>query len=345
MDEPMSNPLDPVRTTLDLMAIESTSGNEHDVVAFAEQLLNGRGWKTTRISVAVRRECLFAEGSATPTVVFSTHLDTVPPFIVPRLQGETIHGRGACDAKGIAASMIVAAERLRDEGIAVGMLFVVGEETTHDGAHAANEWASHHLAPAKRILVNGEPTDNTLALGTKGALRVIVRTRGRAAHSAYPELGHSALADIVRLLSELEEMEWPSDELLGLTTVNIGSISGGVADNVIAPAAEARLMFRLVTPAQQIREQFEKRFDGRAELEWGVMVPPIRLGVVPGFATSVAAYATDIPALGNWGTPYLYGPGSIQVAHTPNECVNIASLLQAVDDYVKLARLVGGSAQ
>jgi acetylornithine deacetylase len=335
----MSTPLDPVRTTLDLMAIESTSGNEHDVVAFAERLLNGRGWKTMRIPVAARRDCLFAAGSATPTVVFSTHLDTVPPFIAPRLEGETIHGRGACDAKGIAASMMVAAERLRDEGIAVGMLFVVGEETSHDGAHAANEWAPKHLAPAKRILVNGEPTDSTLALGTKGAQRVIVRMRGRAAHSAYPELGHSALADIVRLLGELEEMEWPRDELLGLTTVNIGSISGGVADNVIAPAAEARLMFRLVTPAQQIREQFEKRFGARAELEWGVMVPPIRLGVVPGFPTSVAAYATDIPALGNWGTPYLYGPGSIHVAHTPNECVSVPSLRQAVDDYVKLARL------
>jgi acetylornithine deacetylase len=307
----MSPPLDPVRTTLDLMAIESTSGNEHDVVVFADELLSGRGWKTTRIPVEARRDCLYAEGSATPTVVLSTHLDTVPPFIAPRLDGDTIHGRGACDAKGIAASMIVAAERLRDEGVAVGMLFVVGEETTHDGAHAANAWAAKHLAQGKRILVNGEPTDNTLALGTKGALRVIVRTRGRAAHSAYPELGQSALLDIVRLLGELEEMEWPRDELLGLTTVNIGSISGGVADNVIAPAAEA---------------------------EWGVMVPPIRRATVNGFATSVAAYATDIPALGNWGTPYLYGPGSIHVAHTPNECVSVASLRQAADDYVKIAR-------
>jgi acetylornithine deacetylase len=339
MDNAMSSPLDPVRTTLDLMAIESTSGNEHDVVVFADTLLSGRGWRTTRIPVEARRECLYAEGPATPTVVLSTHLDTVPPFIAPRLDGETIHGRGACDAKGIAASMIVAAERLRDEGVAVGMLFVVGEETTHDGAHAANAWAAKHLAQGKRILVNGEPTDNTLALGTKGALRVIVRTHGRAAHSAYPELGHSALLDIVRLLGELEEMEWPRDELLGLTTVNIGSISGGVADNVIAPAAEARLMFRLVTPAAHVRERLERRFAGRAELEWGVMVPPIRLATVSGFATSVAAYATDIPALGNWGTPYLYGPGSIHVAHTPNECVSVVSLRQAVDDYVKLARL------
>ncbi len=339
----MATPLDSLRITLDLMAIESTSGNEHDVVAFADQLLSGRGWKTTRIPVAPRRDCLYAEGSAPPTVVFSTHLDTVPPFVAPRVAGDTIHGRGACDAKGIAASMIVAAERLRDDGEPVGILFVVGEETSHDGAHAANDWAATHLTPGKRVLVNGEPTDNTLALGTKGAQRVIVRTRGRAAHSAYPELGHSALVDIVRLLTELEEMEWPRDELLGQTTVNIGSIAGGVADNVIAPAAEARLMFRLVTPAVQVRERLERRFAGRADLEWGAMVPPIRLGTVAGFSTSVVAYATDIPALGNWGTPYLYGPGSIHVAHTPNECVSVASLHQAVDDYVKLARLAGAS--
>lgn len=334
----MSAPLDPVRTTLDLMAIESTSGNEHDVVAFTDEMLSGRGWKTTRIPVAPRRDCLYAHVAASPTVVFSTHLDTVPPFIAPRVDGETIHGRGACDAKGIAACMMVAAERLRDDGMAAGMLFVVGEETTHDGAEAANAWAVDHLPAGRRILVNGEPTDNTLALGTKGAQRVILRTRGRAAHSAYPELGHSALTDMVRLLHELEEMQWPADDLLGLTTVNIGSISGGVADNVIAPAAEARLMFRLVTPAEVVRERLERRFAGRADLEWGVMVPPIRLATVNGFPTSVAAYATDIPALTNWGTPYLYGPGSIHVAHTPNECVSVAALQRAADDYVKIAR-------
>lgn len=339
----MPPPLDPVRTTLDLMAIESTSGSEHDVVAFAEQLLTGRGWNVIRIPVSPRRDCLYAHDSTrAPPVVFSTHLDTVPPYVAPRLDGDTIHGRGACDAKGIAAAMIVAAERLRDEGVAAALLFVVGEETSHDGAHAANDWAAAHLAAGKRILVNGEPTDNTLALGTKGALRVIVRTRGRAAHSAYPELGHSALRDLVRLLSELDEIEWPADELLGLTTVNIGSITGGVADNVIAPAAEARLMFRLVTSAERIRELFERRVHGRADLEWGVTVPPVRLGTVHGFATSVAAYATDIPALGNWGTPYLYGPGSIHVAHTPNEHVRVDSLHRAVDDYVKIARLAAG---
>jgi acetylornithine deacetylase len=335
----MQPPLDPTRVTLDLMAIESTSGNEGAVIAFTDRLLTSRGWTTQSIPVTPGRACVFASGSEPPTIVFSTHLDTVPPYIAPRLEGGVIHGRGACDAKGIAASMMVAAERLRDEGVATGLLFVVGEETCHDGAEAANAWVAEHDALRPRVIVNGEPTDNTLALGTKGAQRVIVRTSGRAAHSAYPELGHSAIGDMVRLLGELQDMDWPRDDLLGLTTVNIGMITGGVADNVIAPVAEARLMFRLVTSAAPIRERVEQWVAGRAELEWGVMVPPIRLGVVDGFATSVAAYATDIPALGNWGTPYLYGPGSIHVAHTPNEFVSVASLRQAVDDYVRLGRL------
>lgn len=334
----MTTPLDPVRTTLDLMAIDSTSGKETAVVAFTDQLLRTRGWITTRIPVSPGRDCVFAWGSVTPDVVFSTHLDTVPPFIPPRTSGDTIHGRGACDAKGIAASMMVAAERLRDDGVPCGLLFVVGEETSHDGAHACNAWVQANLPQRPRVLINGEPTDNSLALGTKGAQRVIVRTRGKAAHSAYPELGRSATRDLIKLLAELDNVEWPRDDLLGLTTVNIGAISGGVADNVIAPAAEARLMFRLVTPAREVQDRVERWVAGRADLEWGVMVPPVRLGVVDGFATSVAAYATDIPALGNWGTPYLYGPGSIHVAHTPNECVSVASLQLAVEDYTRLGR-------
>lgn len=336
----MADALDPVRTTIDLMAIESTSGHESTLVSFVEALLRSRGWRITRIPVGDGRDCVYATSPGEPALVYSTHLDTVPPYVAPRVENGVIHGRGACDAKGIAASMMVAAEALRGEGAPVGLLFVVGEETSHDGAHAANAWAAEHLAQKPRVLVNGEPTDNTLALGTKGAQRVIIRTRGRAAHSAYPELGHSATLDLACLLAELREMDWPRDELLGLTTVNIGSLSGGVADNVIAPSAEARLMFRLVTPAHDVRERVERWIAGRAELEWGVMVPPVRLGVVDGFATSVAAYATDIPALGNWGTPYLYGPGSIHVAHTPNECVSVDSLRRAVQDYVRLGRLV-----
>jgi acetylornithine deacetylase len=274
-------------------------------------------------------------------VTLSTHLDTVPPFIPPRTSDGVIHGRGSCDAKGIAAAMICAAERLREEGAPVALLFVVGEEVTHDGAHAANEAiAAKRIPSSSRVIINGEPTESTLALGTKGAIRVTVTTAGQAAHSAYPHLGHSATLDLVHLLCDLDRVEWPHDDLFGATTVNIGSLSGGVADNVVAPAAEARLMIRLVSPPAVVERIIERWAEGRASLEWGPMVPPVKLGVVEGFATSVAAFATDIPALTNWGTPFLFGPGSIHVAHRDDEHIDLAELRAAVDAYVRLVRAV-----
>jgi acetylornithine deacetylase len=229
--------------------------------------------------------------------------------------------------------MITAGERLRADGIPVALLFVVGEETTHDGAEAANR-----VANESRILINGEPTESTLAVGTKGAMRFELRTRGRAAHSAYPALGHSAIRDLVALLAELETLELPRDALLGDTTINIGMVRGGVADNVLAPEAEARLMARLVTPPAEFETIIRRWVGDRAALEFGITVPPVRLATVPGFPTSVAAYATDIPKLTNWGTPLLFGPGSIHVAHTDDEYVEIAELRSAVDAYVALAR-------
>lgn len=329
----------PLDIALRLMSIDSTSGGEHRCVDEADAILRERGWQTRRIPVTSDgRSCVLAMAGDDIDITLSTHLDTVPPYIAPHLDGDTLRGRGACDAKGIAASMMVAGERLRAQGVRVALLFVIGEETTHDGAHAANAWIAAHLPQRPRALINGEPTESTLGLGTKGAQRLVIRTRGKAAHSAYPAMGHSATRDLVHLLAELDRMEWPRDALLGDTTLNIGSLSGGVADNVFAPSAEARLMFRLVTAPEVIRRQVEDWMRGRAELEWGIVVPPVRLGVVDGFPTSVAAYATDIPALGNWGTPYLFGPGSIHVAHTDHEQVSVAELGRAVDAYERLGR-------
>ena len=329
-------PLDVVELTARLMEIDSTSGREGDVIDWVHALLEGRDWKVQRIPVSAGRDDVYAVAGSSPTVTLSTHLDTVPPFIPPRLDGTRLWGRGSCDAKGIAAAMIVAAERLRDHGASVGLLFVIGEEVSHDGAHAANDHAARH-GTSSRALINGEPTESTLAVGTKGAIRAIVRVAGQAAHSAYPHLGRSATRDLVQLLAGLDALELPRDDLLGETTVNIGSLSGGVADNVVAPSAEARLMVRLVTPAAELMPVVDAWARGRAELEWGVMVPPVRLGVVPGFPTSVAAFATDIPALTNWGTPYLFGPGSIHVAHREDEHIEIAELHAAVDAYERLA--------
>jgi acetylornithine deacetylase/succinyl-diaminopimelate desuccinylase-like protein len=337
----MTTRADPIQLTTQLMSIDSTSGREGDVIAWLDSQLVHMGWHTRRIPVSAGRDDLYATTLDSPVVTLTTHLDTVPPFIPPRVDDGHIRGRGACDAKGIAAAMICAAERLRAENAPVALLFVVGEEVTHDGAHAANEaFASGAVPRTNRVIINGEPTESTLAVGTKGAVRVIVRTKGQAAHSAYPHLGQSATRDLVRLLAELDAMELPTDQLLGNTTINIGSLSGGVADNVVAPSAEARLMIRLVTPAEEVMSRIEAWAKGRASLEWGPMVPPMKLGVVDGFQTSVAAFATDIPALTNWGTPYLFGPGSIHVAHRDDECLRIDELHRAVDAYEHIVRQV-----
>ncbi|MEO7087063.1 MAG: M20/M25/M40 family metallo-hydrolase [Gemmatimonadaceae bacterium] len=323
------------------MEIDSTSGRETGVISWLDAYLAGTGWRTQRIPVSPDRYNVFATVVDAPLVTLSTHLDTVPPYVPPRVDGDFIRGRGACDAKGIAAAMICAAENMRDQGLPIALLFVVGEEVTHDGAHAADDAFAAGTVPAtSRALINGEPTDSTLAVGTKGAVRVTIRTEGQAAHSAYPELGKSATRDLVRLLAELDDVEFPCDALLGRTTVNIGGLSGGVADNVVAPWAEARLMIRLVTPVEEVETILSKWVDGRATLSWGPMVPPVQLGVIEGFATSVAAFATDIPVMPHWGTPYLFGPGSIHVAHRDDEFVSIAELRAAVGGYETIVKSV-----
>lgn len=320
-----------------LMAIESTSGDESALVRAFGSALATRGWRVTHIPVTDGRSDILATSGEGPYVTLSTHLDTVPPYLPPRREDGRILGRGACDAKGIAAAMLCAAERLRTDGIPVALLFVVGEETTHDGAHAADDWL-RRTGFVSRALVNGEPTESTLALGTKGAMRVQVRTTGEAAHSAYPHLGHSATRDLVHLLADLDALVLPSDELLGETTINIGRLSGGVADNVVAPSAEARLMARLVSDGDDVWKALEAWASGRAHIERGIEVAAVRLGTLPGFATSVVAFATDIPAMPSWGTPYLYGPGSIHVAHRDDEFVTIAELERAVGSYEAMVR-------
>ncbi len=331
-----ANILDPLDVAVALMAAESTSGAEGPAIDVAEQILAARGWQTTRIPVSDGRDDLFATApGASPIATLTTHLDTVPPYIAPRVDGPRLLGRGACDAKGIAAAMIVAAERLRAQHVPIALLFVVGEETAHDGAHAAND-AQPRLAPHNRVLINGEPTESKLATGTKGALRFVAHTAGRAAHSAYPHLGDSATRKLVALLHDMLALDLPHDDRLGATTINVGHLAGGVADNVTAPWAEARCMARLVTPADELKPILARWADGRATLTWGSLVPPMHLGTVPGFDTDIVAFATDVPALGAWGTPYLFGPGSIHVAHTDDECIEIAELHAAVDAYERL---------
>jgi acetylornithine deacetylase len=324
--------LDPVELTTALMRIDSTSGREGEVMRFAQTTLESQGWIVRRIPVSEARDNIFASSTDAPLVTLSTHLDTVPPFLAPRVEGGRVWGRGACDAKGIAAAMICAAERLRARDLPVALLFVVGEETTHDGAHAAGTWPT-----TSRALINGEPTESTLAVGTKGALRLLFRAKGVAAHSAYPHLGRSAIHTLLDVIRDVRALEFPSDSVLGDTTLNVGVVAGGVADNVVAAEAHARVMIRLVSDTDRVLAQVRDAARDRLEIDEVVRVPPVKLAMTEGFPTSVVAYATDVPALSTWGTPFLFGPGSINVAHGDDEHIEIAELRAAIDAYERLA--------
>ncbi|HEX6251400.1 MAG TPA: M20/M25/M40 family metallo-hydrolase [Gemmatimonadaceae bacterium] len=317
----------------ELLAIESFTGRESAAVEFVARWFVSRGWNVSVQEVSAGRGNVWASRSG-GGVTLSTHLDTVPPHIPPRLEDGRLYGRGACDAKGIAAAMITAADRLVRSGeLRVDVLLVVGEEKGSDGARAAN-----HLPATSRFLINGEPTESKLASGAKGSQRVMVRTRGKEAHSAYPHLGDSAIDPLVSLLPRLRELDLPHDPVLGDTTFNIGTIRGGTAANIIAGSAEAEIMFRLVSDVEPLKRQLEEWARGVAELEWGSHIPPQHFHTVKGFDVAPVAYTSDIPLLGNWGKPLLFGPGSIAVAHTPDEYVEVDELRGSVDTYERLVR-------
>jgi acetylornithine deacetylase len=322
---------DVVALAAELLAIPSSSGDERAAVDFVARWLIARGWNVHVQEVSKGRGNVWAS-RAGGGVTLSTHLDTVPPFVAPRLDGDQLYGRGSCDAKGIAAAMMAAADRLATSGEQrVDLLLVVGEEKGSDGARAANR-----LAPTSRFLVNGEPTESKLASGAKGSQRVMVRTRGRAAHSAYPHLGESAIEPLLALLPTVHKLDMPSDPLLGKTTVNIGVVRGGTEANIIPENAEAELMFRLVGDVAPLRKALEKWAKGKAELEYGSYIPAQHFHLIPGFETAPVAYTSDIPLLDRWGTPLLFGPGSIHVAHTVDEHIAVPELRAAVDAYERI---------
>ena len=331
-------PIDPVALTRQLVDIESISENEAAVGHFLATYLTGLEYqveKTPVPQIAGRERFNIYAGTAgeAPDVVFSTHIDTVPPFI-PSSEDETyIHGRGSCDAKGIVAAQIAAAERLRKLGVRVGLLFLVGEERGSHGAKIAN------LQPkGSRFLINGEPTDNRLALASKGALNVMIRSRGKMAHSAYPELGDSAIHKLIPVLDRILQMPLPSDADAGPSTLNIGLIEGGHAPNVIADEASATLLVRLVGPSDGIRAALQQAAGEDAEVDVTLEIPFQTLKRIEGLPTMVAAFTTDIPALTNWGEPLLLGPGSIHVAHTPGERLAKQEQREAIDLYTKVAQ-------
>jgi len=324
---------DVVSLAAELLAFDSSTGAESGAVDFVSKWLVTRGWNVTLQEVTRGRANVWASRSG-HGVTLSTHLDTVPPYIAPRLDGNRLRGRGACDAKGIAAAMLVAADKLARAGEnRVDLLFVVGEEKGSDGARTANR-----LAATSKFLVNGEPTESKLASGAKGSLRVIARTRGRAAHSAYAHLGKSAIAPMLSLLPKLETLDLPTDDVLGNTTVNVGTLKAGTEANIVPALAEAEIMVRLVGDVEPVRAQIDQWAKGTAELEYGSFIPAQHFHTIPGFDVGPVAYTSDIPLLGRWGTPLMFGPGSIHVAHTPDEFIDVGELRRAVDAYEKIVK-------
>lgn len=324
---------DVVALASELLSLESTTGREREAVDFVARWLISRGWNVTLQEVEPQRSNVWATRRG-GGVTLSTHLDTVPPFVAPRLEGDRLYGRGSCDAKGIAAAMMVAAQRLSDAGEdRVDLLFVVGEEKGSPGARAANR-----LPATSKWLVNGEPTESKLASGGKGAQRVIVRVRGREAHSAYAHLGSSALEPLMDLLPKLRQLELPVDDILGATTYNIGVLRAGTEANIVPGLAEAEIMIRLVGDVAPVKAAFASWAGSSAELVWGSHIPAQKFHVIAGFDVEPVAYTSDIPLLDRWGTPLLFGPGSIHHAHTPIEYIDIHELEASVGAYERIVR-------
>jgi acetylornithine deacetylase len=331
-----------VALTRRLVDIDSTTYHEGACGAFLSEYLRGRGFAVETTEVAQDAESgatgprpnVYASAQPEPPdVVLSTHMDTVPPFFPSSEDEEYIYGRGACDAKGIMVAQIFAAEQLRALGIRVALLFVVGEERDSAGAKVAN-----HAPKGSRFLINGEPTDNRLALASKGALRAHLRATGRMAHSAYPELGDSATNKLVRALGRVLDVPLPTLADVGPSTLNVGTIHGGRAPNVIADHAEAQMLIRLIGPSEETRAAVVAAAAPDATVDFPLEIPFVRLRRVDGLPTMVAAFTTDIPALSAWGEPLLLGPGSIHVAHTPDERLSKQELVDAIDLYVRVAQ-------
>jgi len=328
--------MDLFELTKGLMNIPSVSGDEEAMGFFLRDHLSSLGWTVELQPVSQNQNNVIAYLNDTPRVWLSTHMDTVPPFIPPTEDDEKIYGRGSCDAKGIIAAQITAAEQLRSEGIAdIGLLYTVEEERASTGAKAAN---NHPLASKCEYLINGEPTDNDLAIGSKGAFRAKIRTKGKAAHSAYPEQGDSAIEKLLDVLEDVRHTKFPHDDFFGETTCNLATLDGGVALNVIPPNAEAGLLIRLTTPMEPIRDALISLIRDRAELELLSYSLPVKMLAVDGFKQKVVRFTTDIPHLGNWGQPLLLGPGSILVAHTKDEFVLKKDLEAAVGLYQELVK-------
>ncbi|MDR3674585.1 MAG: M20/M25/M40 family metallo-hydrolase [Acidobacteriota bacterium] len=325
--------MDLFELTKSLVNMASVTGHERACAEFVRGYLAQLGFQTELMPVSRDRSNVFATWGK-PDIVMSTHMDTVPPFFPANEDADFIYGRGSCDAKGILASQVSAAERLKKDGVEdFALLFLVGEETTSDGAREAN------LHPrGSRYIINGEPTENKLVIGTKGNLRVDIRAHGKMAHSAYPHLGVNAIEKLLDVLADVRRIPLPNSTMLGPSTMNIGMITGGRAANVVPDEAVAQILIRIVENSEPLRQKFVEAIGDRCELEVVRDTPPLLMEKLEGYETDVVAFTTDLPSLTHWGRPLLLGPGSISTAHTDRECVRKADLSAAADLYYRMVR-------
>ncbi len=325
--------MDLFQLTKNLVNMASVTGHEKACGEYVKGHLTELGFKAELMPVSRDRSNVFAT-LGKPDVVLSTHMDTVPPFFPAHEDADHIYGRGSCDAKGILAAQVTAAERLKNDGVNdIGLLFLVGEETVSDGAREAN------LHPqGTRFIINGEPTENKLVIGSKGNLRFDIRARGRMAHSAYPQLGVNAIDKLLDVLEEIRKIELPVNPVMGPCTMNIGVLTAGRAANVVPDEAVVQILIRMVDNSETLREKIKQIIGDRCEFVLIRETPVLLMEKLDGYETDIVAFTTDLPSLTNWGRPLLLGPGSISTAHTENECIRKSDLTAAADLYYRLVR-------
>ncbi|KAI3335985.1 hypothetical protein F4824DRAFT_138416 [Ustulina deusta] len=328
-----------------LMSIVSTSELEHGIGVFLEQHLQGLGYTVERIPIApgsTRHNVYAYLGSSRQTrVLLTAHMDTVPPHIPLSIDGEIIRGRGSSDDLGPLAAQILAAEELRREGKIraegdIGLLFVVGEENGGHGMIAANDMGLSWEAG-----IFAEPTESKLAKGHKGQVAFEVIAQGVACHSGYPHLGKSATSALLAVLNELSATSWPESDLLGPSTFNIGTLEGGEKHNIVAPSAKALCEVRMVADLPGIKAKLREIVSRHADVELRFVFeyPEALLDwEIDGFDAAPVAFGTDVPRLRNefCGKRVLYGPGSILVAHGPDEYIRVPELIESISGYKRL---------